>query len=102
MIIQNRIVQERDSIANFVFLIAKQYIYRQKCIGQSLLPTLFKAYLKNIERMEKYIGIKNKTLVKHVKKSTLTAIENSNYVTVWLPKNKKKTYWQKWNRNYCP
>ena len=58
-IITNRIVPKKDHVANFVCLITKQYIYKQRCLEQELNFECLKAQIRRVESIEKYIAIKN-------------------------------------------
>ena len=55
-------------INNFICLLFKQYVYRQRCLGRNLNFTDFNVYVKEIEYMEKYIATKNNSLGKHQRK----------------------------------
>ena len=58
----------RNQLVNFIGLIAKQYIYRQKCLKQELSMRQLLGIIRNIERIEKYIASKNSKLTKHNRK----------------------------------
>ena len=64
-IILNLLVPVKVHIVNFVCLLAKQYIYRQRCLSQEINMVHFKRYLSQIESMEKYIAVKNNREYKH-------------------------------------
>ena len=64
-IVINRLKHPVSHIGNFICLIVKQYIYRQRCMKKELIVPQFKAYLNNIENMEKYIAVKNGKISNH-------------------------------------
>ena len=64
-IIFNRLVQPKKHIANFICLLTKQYIYRQKCLKKPLHFQSLKAHLWKIENLEKYISIQRNRLSIH-------------------------------------
>ena len=69
-IIFHSIVGRRQHVANFLCLLTKQFIYKQRCLNQSIHFTILKEHWSNIENVEKYIdlAIKNDMLVKHERK----------------------------------
>ena len=67
-ILLNNIVEQKNSVANFICLVTKQYIYRQRCLKQDPNPIQLKRHNKNTENIEKYIALKNSTLSKHIRK----------------------------------
>ena len=67
-IITNRIVRQKNSVINFICLITKQFIYRQRCLSQTIHFPVLQGYLNSIENMEKYIAIKNGKLNFHERK----------------------------------
>ena len=67
-VIMNRIVEPKRNVGNFVCLLTKQYIYRQRCIGEHLNKFELTNHIKRIELIEKYIAIKNGKLNVHLKK----------------------------------
>ena len=67
-IIFNRIVSQRNHVANFLCLITKQFIYRQRCQKKPLVFPALKAEFQKIERIEKFIAIKNNKIGIHAKK----------------------------------
>ena len=58
----------KTHIANFMCLITKQYIYRQRCLNKELQFRALKAQIQSIEQVEKYIAVKNGKLNKHTMK----------------------------------
>ena len=64
----NRISPIKYGVANFICLIVKQYIYKQKCLGNGLSFPQIKGTIVGIERMEKYIAVKNGRMQIHAKK----------------------------------
>ena len=65
-IIANTIVKDSIShVGNFICLIAKHYIYSQKCLKKELCIKNFKAVVSKIRNIEKYIAIKNQCITKY-------------------------------------
>ena len=64
----NTITKGRHNVVNFICLLLKQYIYKQRCQEKNLNFSAFQAHVKNIENTEKYIAIKHGKLDKHVRK----------------------------------
>ena len=50
-----------------MFLIGKQYVYRQRCLKEPIQFQALKAQIFHIESIEKYIAIKNNRLRVHQK-----------------------------------
>ena len=67
-IIMNTVVKSKKHVVNFLVLIAKQYIYRQKCLKEALSFIGLKEIILSTENMEKYIATKNGKIGKHQKK----------------------------------
>ena len=68
-IILNEIVlHKRYHVANFLCLIGKQYIYSQKCLGQSLSFAQLQSRFRCVESVEKYIAIKANKYASHERK----------------------------------
>ena len=67
-VIFNCIVPEHGNIANFICLLGKHYIYKQRCSGGLLNFSKFRQLVWSIENTEKYIALKNNQLVKHCRK----------------------------------
>ena len=67
-IIRNDVHKYMKSIINFIVLLAKFYIYRQKWSKGNLNIKAFIRFVLNIEKIEKYIAIKNNKLYIHNKK----------------------------------
>ena len=67
-ILLNTVDKNASNIANFLALLLKQYLYRQRCGKKRLQFKEFIAYVKEVEHTEKYIAIKNNKLSKHAKK----------------------------------
>ena len=65
-IIVNKVSENR--LLNMICLLTKQYIYKQKCLGNPLNVHELKQTVVNIERLERYIAIKNGNLSSHEKK----------------------------------
>ena len=67
-IIFNELTEKKNHAANFICLITKQYIYKNKCQNRALSIQELKALIRNIENTEKYIAEKNGKLGIHRKK----------------------------------
>ena len=67
-IIMNNVVDFKCSIVNFIVLIFKQYIYSQRCLKKELKWQELKGKIKTIERVERYIAVKNNKVHLHAKK----------------------------------
>ena len=67
-VILNRLIQPTRDVVNFLCLVAKQYIYSQKCLGTKLDWRVLKTKFREVESIEKYIAIKNGKLSSHQKK----------------------------------
>ena len=52
-------IHKSDLVANFLCLVTKQYIYRQRCMKKEIIFYELKALFKKIRNIEKYIAIKN-------------------------------------------
>ena len=64
-VIFNEFVPKGNHV-NFVGLATKQYIYKQRRLGKSLVANELINYLKRLESIEKYIAQKNDNLQKHI------------------------------------
>ena len=59
-VIWNRLIVEKPGhVKNFICLVVKQYIYRQRSLKQQIEDNEVIAYIKNIRSIEKYVAIKN-------------------------------------------
>ena len=58
-VICNRLVEDPGHIKNFICLLTKQYIYRQRCMNAKLSLTELKRHIFNIRNIEKFIAVKN-------------------------------------------
>ena len=70
-----------DHVINFICLIAKQYIYRQRCLQRQIGVNSFLYEIRHIENVEKYIAIKNGHLSKHNKKWCKNEFQNQSVNT---------------------
>ena len=66
-IIFNNIVEGKH-VGNFICLVTKQYVYRQRCLKAAISFPALRTYVQNIENIEKYIAIKNSKVSTHNKK----------------------------------
>ena len=64
----NKVHVRANHIANFLCLLLKYYIYSRKCLGRPLIEYEMIGLFKRVERIEKYIAIKNGSLSTHNKK----------------------------------
>ena len=67
-IICNCVVQPKNHVINFICLIFKQYVYRQRCSEQGLSFPAVKRLICKIESIEKYIAVKNNKSNVHERK----------------------------------
>ena len=58
-IITNKLVDKKDHVINFICLITKQFIYRQRCAKNTPDFPVLKALIAKVENIEKYIAKKN-------------------------------------------
>ena len=64
----NQIAGRSVNITNFLCLVFKQFVYRQRCLQKDLSMFGFKNYVYEIQNSEKYYAIKNNKLYAHYKK----------------------------------
>ena len=62
------IVPNKKHVANFICLLTKQFIYRQRCLDGNTSFVALKREIEKVENIEKYIAIKNNKLSVHIKK----------------------------------
>ena len=68
-VLWNRLIPTKaNHVKNFVCLLVKQYIYRQRCLGKNLSTIELRKHVLHVKNMEKYIATKNHKLSKHQKK----------------------------------
>ena len=67
-IVLNKISVPKRNIKNFICLVVKQFIYRQRCASSSVKYTDVLRYIKSIESVEKFNAVKTGNLQKHKKK----------------------------------
>ena len=67
-ILFNRVEKNQNSVVNFLCLIVKQYIYRQKCQSKWMHFQEVQGSFRKLESIEKYIAQKNNRLSKHALK----------------------------------
>ena len=70
-ILFNTVLSRSNSVANFIVLITKYYIYSQRCMGKSLFMKELEAKLRHVQNIEKFIAVKNNKLGLHYKKWNL-------------------------------
>ena len=61
----NSLIPPKGHIVNFLCLIFKQYVYRQRCLRKPILYNQFILYVNQMENIEKYIALKNDKMNKH-------------------------------------
>ena len=66
----NHLIDKKNHVVNFLCLIVKQYIYRQRCLDKKLSWFECKGIISQVENIEKYIAIKNGKLNIHNRKWT--------------------------------
>ena len=76
-IICNRLVDKKNHVCNFICLIVKQFIYKQRCLNKEVNFGALKGYIQQIERIEKYIATKNERLYIHNRKWGISVGEGS-------------------------
>ena len=88
-ILFNEICDPKKHVVNFMCLIAKQYIYRCRCLGEK--PTLIAlvAQIRSVENVEKFIAKKNNKLHVHERNWNVSKVANQNinlneYVETYL------------------
>ena len=64
----NSLVEDPKNIKNTICLIAKQYIYRQRCQKKAISLLEIKSIVWKTQDIEKYIAIKNENIDKYNKK----------------------------------
>ena len=76
-IVLNKISPKKNSVANFLCLITKQYIYSNRCLGKQIHFPVLKSRLQHIERIEKYIATKNQKINQHNRKWSRSQLSHS-------------------------
>ena len=67
-ILFNRVTKGKGNVANFLCLVTKQYIYKQRCLKKPLATRDIMHFYRQIEQIEKYIACKQDKLNVHRKK----------------------------------
>ena len=67
-LMSGNIVEVKNHIFNFVFLVAKQYLYAKRCQKNNVNKHEFIAQIEKYKRYEKYQAIKEGKMHKHIKK----------------------------------
>ena len=68
-VLWNRLIIDKPShIINFLCLIMKQYVYRQRCLKKPLIFEEYRTIIIQTNGIEKYIAKKNQKLYKHFRK----------------------------------
>ena len=80
-VLSNRMVEHKNHVVNFLCLVTKQYIYRQRCFKKELSFVQLEKIIKRIECIEKYIAIKNGKFQLHLRKwKCMDRNECTNYI----------------------
>ena len=67
-VVLNRIVEPPADVCNYICLIAKQYIYSTKCLGNRVSRIKFRAMVYQAKSIEKYYAVKDSTMAKFARK----------------------------------
>ena len=67
-VITCKICQPKCHVVNTLALILKQYIYRQRCLKELVNFVQYKAIVRNMRNIEKYVAMKNDKLYLHERK----------------------------------
>ena len=92
-IILNKMVEGSHHIVNTICLIDKQYIYSQRCLKKEMDSVSVIARIRNVERIEKYIAVKNNRMEIHLKKWMRLSNQSelnenmSSYVETYIDQN---------------
>ena len=79
-IASNAVTDNIRHLSNFIVLIAKQFMYRQRCLGLNLCYRSFRIFAFDIRNCEKFIAIKNNKLKCHEKKWRRIVRDDENLV----------------------
>ena len=89
-IVLNTVYSKPSHIGNFICLLTKQFIYKQRCLKGTLYFPILKSMILLTQNIEKYIAIKNDRMQKHVakwmpEKFAFTTQENiEDYINKYL------------------
>ena len=62
-VVFNRLCQKSViNVSNFLCLVTKQFLYRQRCLGLTPIFSDLKCYIYQLKNFEKYIAVKNDNL----------------------------------------
>ena len=75
-VIFNKIAPRRLHIINFLCIVFKQFIYRQRCLKLSLSKYAFINYVNEIKNSEKYYAVKSNKFNIHQKKWNINCTES--------------------------
>ena len=76
----NQIVPDKFHVINFLCLVFKQYIYRQRCLKQSLSAFSFINIVNEVRNSEKYYAKINNKMLRHSKKWSPNTIYKAHNV----------------------
>ena len=67
-VIFNQVVERRMHVVNFIVLVIKQYVYKQRCLKLSICVPELIQNIKRVENIEKFIAVKNGKIDVHKRK----------------------------------
>ena len=67
-IILNTVHKDKKNVLNYICLIAKQYVYRQRCLKKVPNPKEFVSMVRNMKNIEKYYAVKDNKLAQFYKR----------------------------------
>ena len=79
-VILNQLVKNKNLVVNFMCLITKQYIYRQRCKRKELKFIEIENIISLMENIEKYIAIKNQKVTQHNRKWYVTTDQQDQVI----------------------
>ena len=81
----NKLVEKPGDVKNFICLLAKQYIYKQRCLKKEINCFEFKGQVRKIKAMELYNAQKKGRTKRHFKKwGEKTREQNDVYIREYL------------------
>ena len=64
-VMMNSLIEDKKNVKNFICLLTKQYIYRQRCFKKEPNYNELKTMIYQMRNTEKFIAIKNDKIKKH-------------------------------------
>ena len=84
-VVTSYVTAKKGHIVNVLSLFLKQYIYRCRCLNQTVVFDNFLRYVNKVQNMEKYIAIKNNNeTVYYNKWQRVSENSNENYVERYI------------------